>query len=82
VVGNVGFVSDVAVLQANAVFARDAVLWLDRDEEIAGEVENEEDVKVQHTQEEDWVWFLTTLLLVPLAVLGAGTMFIRLRRRV
>jgi hypothetical protein len=83
VVGNVGFLSDqpLSALRANQVFALDGVRWLDHDEDIAGEVESEEDVKVQHTREEDWMWFLTAIVAVPAVVLAAGILFIRLRRR-
>jgi len=83
VVGNVGFLSDepLTALQANAVFAMDGTKWLNHDEDIAGDVESEEDVKVQHTKDEDWMWFLTAIVAVPAVVLGAGVLFIRLRRR-
>jgi hypothetical protein len=83
VIGNVGFLADgpLTNLQAHAVFAMDGVKWVNHDEDIAGEVENEEDVKVQHTREEDWMWFLTAIVAVPAVVLGAGVLFIRLRRR-
>lgn len=81
VVGSVGVLADgpVVNLKANEVFARDGLLWLNRDEEISGDVESEEDVKVQHTRQEDWLWFLTAIIAVPALVLGAGVMFIRFR---
>ncbi|MEQ1503730.1 MAG: Gldg family protein [Myxococcota bacterium] len=82
VVGNTGFLADgpIVALQANAVFGLDGVRWLNHDEDVAGEVESEEDVKVQHTREEDWMWFLTAMAAVPMLVLGVGVMFIRFRR--
>lgn len=83
VIGNVGFLADgpIAALQANGQFGLDSVRWLNHDEEITGEVESEEDVKVQHTREEDWMWFLTAIVAVPAMVLGIGVLFIRLRGR-
>ncbi|MEQ1567642.1 MAG: Gldg family protein [Myxococcota bacterium] len=83
VVGSVGWLADgpIQALQANAVFALDGLRWLDHDEDVAGEIESEEDVKVQHTREEDWMWFLTAIAAIPAVVLGAGVLFIRLRRR-
>jgi hypothetical protein len=83
VIGNVGFLADgpIAALQANGQFGLDSVRWLNHDEEITGEVETEEDVKVQHTREEDWLWFLTAIVAVPALVLGIGVLFIRLRGR-
>jgi hypothetical protein len=81
VVGSVGVLADgpIVNLKANEVFPRDGIMWLNHDEEIAGDVESEEDVKVQHTRQEDWMWFLTAIVAVPAMVLGAGVMFIRFR---
>ncbi len=83
VIGDVNFLADdlMRALRANVQFGFDAVRWTVGDEEITGEVESEEDVKVQHTREEDWVWFLTAIAAVPTAVLMFGVIFIRLRRR-
>ena len=83
VVGDVGYLSDILVsrLRANLVFATDSFKWLIHDEEITGEVESEEDVKVQHTREEDWLWFLSAVVAVPGMVLLAGILFIRMRQR-
>jgi hypothetical protein len=81
VLGSVSVLADgpIVNLKANEIFARDSLLWLNHDEEIAGDVESEEDVKVQHTRQEDWMWFLTAIVVVPAMVLGAGVMFIRFR---
>lgn len=81
VVGSLGAISDEPIirLKANEIFARESILWLNRDEEISGSVESEEDVKVQHTRQEDWMWFLLAIVAVPAMVLGAGVMFIRFR---
>ena len=83
VVGDVGFLADdvIRAFRANAQFGYDAARWLSGDEDITGEVETEEDVKVQHTREEDWMWFLTAIGAVPTTVLMFGVLFIRLRRR-
>lgn len=82
VVGDVNFLADdlLKALRGNAQFGYDGVRWLVGDEDVAGEVENEEDVKVQHTRDEDWIWFLTAIAGVPTMVLAAGVIFIRLRR--
>lgn len=83
VVGGVAWLSDEPLrsLRANQQFGYDAIRWLTRDEDIAGEVESEEDVKVQHSQGEDWMWFLTAIFAVPAMVLGAGVVFVQRRRR-
>jgi len=83
VVGDVNFLADdlLRALHANAQFGFDAIRWIVGDEDITGGVESEEDVKVQHTREEDWVWFLTAIAAMPIAVLMFGVIFIGLRRR-
>ncbi|HHO52578.1 MAG TPA: hypothetical protein ENK18_17340 [Deltaproteobacteria bacterium] len=83
VVGDVGYLSDVLIsrLKANAVFSLDGFKWLTHDEEIVGAIETEEDVKVQHTREEDWIWFLAAVVAVPSMVLLVGFLFIRMRQR-
>lgn len=83
VVGTQAYLSDVPLtrVQGNAVFAVDATRWLVHDEEVAGEINNEEDVKIQHTREEDQLWFWLAIAGVPAVVLGVGVMFIRFRRK-
>ena len=83
VVGDVGVLAD-PLLQAsvgNAEFGRDTVRWLIGDEDIAGKVNSEEDVKIQHTRDEDLFWFWGTIVGVPLLVLGLGLISVRLRRK-
>jgi hypothetical protein len=83
VVGDVNLFSDqlLGVAQGNQLFARDTLLWLLDDEEIAGEVESEEDVKIVHTRDEDQAWFLLTVLGMPMAILLCGLILIRIRRQ-
>ena len=71
VVGSVGWMADVAMRPANAQFGYDAIRWLSRDEDVAGEIESEEDVAVVHTREEDWYWFLTAMFAMPSLVIAA-----------
>jgi hypothetical protein len=80
VVGSVGWMADVAMRPANAQFGYDAVRWLTRDEDVAGEIESEEDVAVVHTREEDWYWFLTAMFAMPSLVVAVGTLVVRSRR--
>jgi hypothetical protein len=83
VVGDVTWASDpvMQASQGNQVLLVDGVRWLLGDESISGSVESEEDVKIQHTKGQDWVWFYLTVLAVPLLVFGLGATSIRLRRR-
>jgi len=83
IVGDVNMVSDpvLQAAQGNATFVRDILLWLLEEEASAGEVESEEDVAIVQTNEEDKWWFIATVFLVPLSILGLGFISIRLRRR-
>ncbi len=83
VVGDVGYLSDMVVqrMRANALFALDSFKWLAYDEEITGKVESEEDVKIVHTREDDHLWFLSAVVVVPGLVLLAGIVMVRMRQR-
>ncbi len=70
---------DVVINRANSVMVLDLVRWLGGDEKLAGVVNNEEDVPVQHTRRQDKAWFYGTIFLAPALVLGAG--FLATRRR-
>ncbi|WP_395808024.1 Gldg family protein [Archangium minus] len=59
----------------------DSVLWLLGEEELAGVVSNEEDVPLQHTRQQDVLWFYSAVFLAPSLVLGAGFLVTRRRRR-
>jgi hypothetical protein len=59
----------------------DTVLWLLGEEELAGEVSNEEDVPLQHTRQKDVVWFYSAVFLAPAMVLGVGFLVTRRRGR-
>jgi hypothetical protein len=65
----------------NPYLAMDSVLWLLGEEELAGEVSNEEDVPVQHTRQQDVVWFYSAVFLGPAMVLAAGFLVTRRRGR-
>lgn len=65
----------------NAYLALDTLRWLTGEEAISGAVSSEEDVPIQHTREQDVVWFWATVLLAPAVVLGAGFFVTRRRGR-
>lgn len=81
VVGDVNWAADPLIQhsQANQIFAVDAVRWMLGEEALIGETNNEEDVKIQHTRDEDWAWFYLTVIGIPLLVFGFGMLRIRLR---
>lgn len=74
-------ISDLVAInnQGNALFFVDSLKWLVGESESAGEIATEEDVKIRHTSKQDAVWFHSTVVVVPLLVLGAG--YIATRRR-
>jgi hypothetical protein len=71
----------VTSLGLNAALAADAVRWLGREENLAGETQSEEDVPVTHTRAENVAWFHTTLFGAPALVLILGLLAVRRRRR-
>jgi len=83
VVGSVAAFSDpmLGAMRGNNMFLADAALWLVGDEGISGETESEEDVKIQHTRDEDVYWFYGTVFGVPLLVMLAGMLVVQLRRK-
>lgn len=83
VVGDTNWAADSVIqsVQGNQVLLLDGIRWLVGDEDLMGKVSNEEDVKIQHTKGQDWVWFYLTVLAVPLLVFGFGVVSIRMRGR-
>jgi len=81
VVADATFLSDGAIPnKANAQFVLDAAHWLAGEEELAGTVNSEEDVKIQHTREGQKAWFFGTSFLIPVFIFGLGMLRLRSRR--
>ncbi len=53
----------------------DSVKWLGGEEHFAGEIVSEKDVVIEHTRNEDVLWFYVTIVGAPLLVLGFGLWF-------
>jgi hypothetical protein len=70
----------VIPMMASGPLLEDAVRWLGGEEKFVGEVVSEDDKPVQHTKNQDAVWFTITVIGVPLLVLGLG-LFGTLSRR-
>jgi hypothetical protein len=83
VVADAELFSDAVVssLGLNAALAADAVRWLGREEELAGETTTEEDIPIVHTRTEDVAWFYSTILGAPSLMLVLGMVSVRRRRR-
>lgn len=62
----------VMSMMASGPLLEDAVRWLGGEEKFVGEVVSEDDKPVQHTKNQDTVWFTITIIGVPLLVLGLG----------
>jgi hypothetical protein len=71
----------LAQVPANQFFVKDTLSWLTQDPALSGEVENEEDVKIQHTKEGESMWFYGTSALVPALVFLGGLVRVNSRRR-
>ncbi len=74
--------SDFVLMNApsNRVFLVDAARWLVGEESYAGEINSEEDVRIEHTKEKNVFWFYSTIFGAPAAVLGLG-LFVARRNR-
>ena len=75
--------SDFLLLQnkGNAQLLIDSLAWLINDESSAGTVNDEKDVKIQHTKEgEGWIFYGTTFF-TPLLLLVGGLARVRFRQK-
>jgi len=66
--------------KANADLSVDTLRWLIGDEDVIGETTSEEDIEIDHTRDQDVLWFWGTTILIPLAVLALGIL-VSMRRR-
>jgi hypothetical protein len=85
VVSDASWASDLALPpdpnKANFQFVLDVGSWLGQDESIAGTVNSEEDVKIQHAKEDQGWIFSATSGLIPLGLLVLGLVRLRVRRK-
>jgi ABC-type uncharacterized transport system len=65
----------------NQLMLMDAVRWLGGEDSFAGEVNDEEDVRIEHSKQKDLVWFYSTIVGMPALVLGLGLIVARRARR-
>jgi hypothetical protein len=65
----------------NPYLAIDGMKWLLGEESIAGEIASEEDVPIQHTRNQDKIWFYSTSFAIPGLVLVVGVLATRRRSR-
>ncbi len=56
----------------NRLLLMDAIRWLGGEDSFAGEINNEEDVRIEHSKQKDQIWFYATILGMPIIVLCLG----------
>jgi hypothetical protein len=65
----------------NRLLLMDAIRWLGGEDSFAGEVNDEEDVRIEHSKQKDLAWFYSTIVGMPALVLGLGLTVARRARR-
>lgn len=82
VLSDATWASDLFVpYSGNGVILFDALAWLVEDPTAAGEQSSEEDIKIQHTQEGQGLWFYGTAFILPLSFFGLGMARVAMRRK-
>ena len=82
IIGDGDFITDQLIRSpGNAFVLSDMMRWLIGEEQIVGDTTTEEDVKIEHTKEEDKIWFYATSFGAPVPLLGLGVWMAMRRRR-
>ncbi len=82
IIGDGDFATDKLIGNlGNTLVLVDSLAWLIADEQIAGDVASEEDIPIEHTRDENRIWFYATCFGVPLPILAFGIAMARRRRR-
>ncbi|MGB0680318.1 MAG: Gldg family protein, partial [Polyangiales bacterium] len=82
VIADGDFVTDQLIRNpGNILVLGDILQWLLGQEQIVGEASSEEDVRIEHTRDEDKLWFYATSFGVPVPVLALGVWMAMRRRR-
>jgi len=82
VIADGDFVTDQVIRNpGNMLVFVDSLRWLIGEEEISGDLSSEEDVAIEHTREEDKIWFYATSFAVPVPLLALGLWVAQRRRR-
>jgi hypothetical protein len=71
----------VAQNNGNLLLVVDSLGWLVGNEDLTGESTSEEDMAIEHSREQDKVWFYATTFAVPVPIVFAGAWIARRRRR-
>jgi hypothetical protein len=76
-----GALGRAAVVLVSGPLLDDSVHWLGGEEAIVGDVVSEDDKPIQHTKNEDVVWFTLMIIGAPIIVLTLGLVGTTRRRR-
>jgi len=76
-----GSLGRAAVVLVSGPLLEDSVKWLAGEEAIVGDVVSEDDKPIQHTKNQDVVWFMLTIIGFPIIVLALGLLGTTRRRR-
>jgi hypothetical protein len=81
VVGDADALSDAAFSnEANIYLFIDAIRWLGGEESFAGAPSVTEDKKIEHTRQQDLVWFYGIIIGIPSIVLALGLLYAKRTR--
>jgi len=83
VTGDATWASDLVLplSKGNQEFLRDGFAWLVDEPSHGGTINDEEDVKIQHTKGDEAWMFYATSLLIPVMLFALGMMRVRARRK-
>ncbi len=82
VIADGDFVTDkVFANKGNLLPFIDSLRWMVGEEDLAGNISSEEDVKIEHRKDEDKLWFYSTTFGAPAIVAGFGMWMMRRRRK-
>ncbi|QQR90639.1 MAG: Gldg family protein [Myxococcales bacterium] len=82
VIADGDFATDQLIrVPGNTLVLVDSLRWLIGEEEIAASLTSEEDIPIEHTRDEDKIWFYATAFGLPLPLLALGIWMARRRRR-
>ncbi len=73
-----GLVGQIPLIKS---LVEDNIKWIGGEEEFAGETVSEKDVRIEHTKNQDVLWFYGSMVGAPIFVLAFGLLAVVRRRR-
>lgn len=82
IIGDGDFITNkVAPNNGNVLVFVDSLAWLIGNEDLSGETTSEEDIAIEHSRQQDKVWFYATTFAMPAPISLIGLWVARQRRR-